>query len=236
MFQEACKKIRESLYGVIGTSVTAASMPNQVNISATNATAFMIAPGYLITAAHFVHQENNITKPIHEYFESIRAPEIGQKTEKTVFQKEDPINDIAILKIENPKNTSIVDLTKEIISSGTNCGFLGFPLATVKFAPNGQKNFTLFERFQGAYISNYMPPTEGRALYEIDRLMYKGSSGCPIFTDNAKVLGMQVMVEQQSNSNGQIESIDISLAVPSTEILKFWESYKATIKPISNIV
>jgi len=80
MFEQACKKIRESVYGVIGTSVIQQNGP-QVSVNATNATAFMVAPEFLITAAHFVHQENNISKPAHQNFEVIRAPEIGGSTE-----------------------------------------------------------------------------------------------------------------------------------------------------------
>ncbi|MFA5051396.1 MAG: serine protease [Patescibacteria group bacterium] len=225
MFRKACEKIRESVYGTMGTSVVAQNGP-QSTLNATNGTAFMIAPGYLVTAAHFVHQESDPNKPVHQYFEVIRAPEIGQSTEKAILIAEDSVRDIAILKIENPKNKQTVKLKNEIVPRGSNCGFLGFPLSSVEFMQNGTRNFKLSERFQGAYISNY---TEilialGKLLpfYEIDTLMYSGSSGCPGFNSEGEVIGMQVAsVMQSSKTDGKSERIAISLVVPSVDILNF---------------
>jgi len=227
MFEQACRKIREGVYGVIGTSVIQRNGP-QVSVNATNATAFMVAPGFLITAAHFIHQENTIKKPIHENFEVIRAPEIGGSTEKAIFVAEDQVRDIALLQIHNPKNNTILKLKKDILPRGNNCGFLGFPLSVVKFLPNGNKQFNLSERFQGAYISNYIEmPNPGRLLpyYEIDTLMYAGSSGCPGFDLEGEVIGMQVATVMQNSATGSgSEHIAISLVVPSRDIIAFLEA------------
>ncbi len=227
MFEESCKKIRESVYGVMGISVIPKNGP-QVAVNATNATAFMIAPAYLITAAHFVHQENDIKKPVHTSFEIIRAPEIGRKMGKATFIDEDLVHDIALLKVENPTNDKVVSLAEDIISRGNACGFLGFPLAKVLFMPNGQRNFNLLERFQGAYISNYITVDAGlsskRGIYEIDNMMYPGSSGCPAFTVDGKVFGMQVGVRFEQNKDSRLENVDISVVVPSIEILAFVRS------------
>src|SRR3989344_2766291 len=222
MFKEACKTVRESLYGVMGTSVLS-KVGDKVSMNFTNGTAFMVAPGYLVTAGHFIHQENNPTKPIHQTFEVIRATEIGQNVEKAIFIARDPIRDLAILKIENPKNSSVLSLKNEILSRGDNCGFLGFPLSVV-MVKDGKKNFNLAERFQGAYISNYTPAP---SLYEIDTLMYPGSSGCPGFNLEGEVIGMQVgSVMQKTKDNVQAERVAISTAIPSTEIIDFLKLQK----------
>ena len=154
MFSKSSKQIRESIYGFLAVSVVAENGP-QKTVTASNGTAFMIKQGYLITAAHSVHQNADRNKPVHQTFELICATDIGQQMETAVFVAEDPLQDIALLKIENPKNKIFVTLEEEIVPRGTSCGFLGFPLSEVKFMPNGQRQFALFERFQGAYISNY---------------------------------------------------------------------------------
>lgn len=225
MFSKASKEIRESTYGFLAGSVISRDGP-QAQVNASNGTAFMVAPGYLITAAHSVHQESNPQKPVHQGFECIRAPDIGQQMEKAVFVVEDSTHDIALLKIEKPRNSSAIKFAEDIVPRGTSCGFLGFPLANVQFFPDGKRQFNLFERFQGAYISNYITNNPGtpqeRTFYEIDTLMYSGSSGCPAFIIDGKVVGMQVAsVIQKRKEDNQAERIAISLVVPSVEILNF---------------
>ena len=234
MFSKASRDIRESTYGFMGFSLLAEDGPKKtVNVS--NGTAFMVAPGFLITAAHTVHQESNRTKPVHQSFEFIRAPEIGQQMEKAIFVAEHPVQDIALLKIEMPKDSHVVTLKDEIVPRGTSCGFLGFPLASVQFMPNGKRHFNLYERFQGASISNYMENTDqagDKFFYEIDNMMYEGSSGCPAFTTEAEVVGMQVasrMLKQKESQ--QLERVAISLIVPSVAILRFLESEGVEIAP-----
>jgi len=228
MFEKACKIIREGLYGIIGESVIKRN-GSKPELDVVSGTAFMVAPGYLITAAHIVHQGCDYKKPIHDEFKIIRAPDIGKKMEKANFIAEHIINDInfdiALLKVENNENIQSVTLTDKIIERGTNCGFLGFPLAKVQFTPDGKRILLckLYERFQGAYISNYISSDgdqlKRRSFYEIDRLMYPGSSGCPVFTIDAKILGMQIMVLKDKTEDNKLEKVDIALAVPSEEIL-----------------
>jgi hypothetical protein len=191
MFVKACSQIRNAIYGVNGMSQLS---PDGTNY--TNATAFMIAPGILVTAAHFIHVENDISKPIHKLFEAIRTPDIGQNMEVATLIAEDPIRDVSLLRIDNPRSNAHVVLEPNIIPIGTNCGSLGFPLASVTIDQN-RKMFILTERFQGANISSFQTQrqTSGRLIpfYETDSLMYAGSSGCPGFLDDARVFGMMIM-------------------------------------------
>jgi hypothetical protein len=129
MFVKACAQVRESIYGVLGSSQVSAE-----EIGFTMATAFMIAPGVLATAAHCVHLENNISKPVHTKFRVIRAPDVsqtdtGQTMETAQFMAEEPTKDIAVLRIDNPHSDISVSLETERVPIGTSCGSYGFPLS-----------------------------------------------------------------------------------------------------------
>ena len=190
VFVQACSQIRECIYGLIGISVTGA---NQLN--ATNATGFTIAPGVLVTAAHFCHIENDPSKPLHGQFLAIRSPDIGQSFEVATLMAADTVRDVALLRIAQPRSSTRVQLECSKVPTGKSCGSLGFPLASVTFPPSGPK-LGLVERFQRASISTYQlsPHPSGRTLhfYETDALMYSGSSGCPGFLEDARVFGMHV--------------------------------------------
>ena len=234
MFSKACPQIRDSIYGVLGSSQLGAK-----GMTGSNATAYMIAPGILSTAAHFVHVENNPSKPIHTKFEAIRAPDIGQKMEIVKLIAEDPARDIALLRINNPRSNICVSLEANIVPIGTSCGSYGFPLAEVVFAKTG-KTFSLVERFQGANISAVVPSPSSQQIsyYETDSLMYKGSSGCPGFLANGNVFGMHIRVRverpKESSSSpkqtGQAETrLAISIWVPSMDIINFAKSNGITV-------
>lgn len=228
MFVQACNQIRECIYGLMGHSRIG---PNQVN--ATNGTGFMIAPGILVTAGHFCHVENDPSKPVHTKFEAIRSPDIGQGMENATFIATDAGRDIALLRLNNPRSTSRVQLECNKVPTGTSCGSLGFPLASVMFSPSG-RIFNVFERFQGACISAYQISLDpsGRALrfYETDSLMYGGSSGCPGFLTDARVFGMHVAsivdpVSAQANATrpNQVAGnrLAISIWVPAADVRDF---------------
>jgi S1-C subfamily serine protease len=225
MFSKACQIVREYTYGFMGASVvTNDGTKSTVNI--TNGTAFMVSPGYLLTAAHGVHQNSNKSNPTHQSFEIIRTPDIGGKMQKAIFVAEDVSQDIALLRIEDSENNHTASLVDSIIPRGTNCGFLGFPLANVQFSQDGSRRFNLTERFQGAYISSYVEQIKDddtkQAFYEIDSLMYSGSSGCPAFTIEGRVIGMQVAsIMHKQKDEDKAERIAISIVIPSSELIKF---------------
>ena len=226
MFSKVCSQVRESIYGVLGSSKV-----GEKSINITNATAFMIAPGVLSTAAHFVHVENNPSKPIHTKFEAIRAPDIGQKMETAKLISEEPTLDIALLRIDNPRSDICLPFEAERVPTGTSCGSYGFPLARVDVTKTGTK-FHLVERFQGASISAFVPKPSSQhpSYYETDSLMYRGSSGCPGFLTNGKVFGMHVRVRVEKapktpDASKQTEQVAtrlaISLWVSSMDIINF---------------
>ena len=128
MFTAACASNREAIYGVLGTTITP---PNKCDVK--NGTAFMIAPGVLATAAHFVHVANDPRRPTHQTLEAIRAPDIGQQMENASLIAEDKEVDIALLRIASPRSTACLTLMATQASPGADCGSLGFPLAIVTF-------------------------------------------------------------------------------------------------------
>ncbi len=242
MFANACKSIHETLYGFVGTSVVG---PNLVNAS--NGTAFMIAPGVLVTAAHMLHVENDSTKPVHTLLEVIRSLDIGQKMENAELIAADTARDVALLRIHNPRSKTFVTLKAAPIPSGTSCGSLGFPLAQVVFGPTG-KMFNLVERFQGANISAFhemaLSDQERYWFYETDALMYGGSSGCPGFLENGHVFAMHVRSAMEPTSQQQEATtgtqnlgtnqggtrLAIAMWVPARDIIGFAKSNGIKVK------
>lgn len=224
MFRETCNLIRQSIYGIIGTSQIGK------RVIADNGTAFLIAPDILVSAAHLTHPQSDVSKQNHKLFEVIRSPDIGQKTINVQLIVDDPIRDIALFKIDNPNKYPHIFLKYEKVPSGTQCGSLGFPLAEVIFTKQG-KTFNLVERFQGSYISSFheeqhLPSGRSLTFYETDSLMYGGSSGCPVFLQNSEVIGMQVasQIERKKvlkNKKSSDTRLAISLLVPSFEIISF---------------
>jgi S1-C subfamily serine protease len=237
MFKEACEKNRDSIYGVHGFSQI-----SKKQISHSSGSGFTIAPGILATVAHFVHTDLNPDKPVHTKFEVIRSPDIGQPMESASLIAEDPIRDIALFKIDSPRSTKFLTLEPNQVPKGTSCGSLGFPLSEIIQTPQGII-FNLIERFQGSYISafqkNILPTGEIINFYEIDSLMYSGSSGCPGFLVNSKVIGMQSksilgmsLIKTKMHATKNIApntQLSISIWVTSMDIIKFAQDNSITL-------
>ena len=223
MFKEANKIIRNSIYGVLCQSPV---KNNQVNFG--NGTAFMIAPGICATAAHVLHIEGDKNKPLHSKIEVIRSPDIGKQMSTARFIAEDLDRDLALIEVINPMDTTAVSLYSSPLESGTNCGALGFPLASVENI-NKQMAFNLVERFQGAYISAFQtinyPNHKHLDFYETDALMYGGSSGCPGFTVEPKVFGMHVATITDGKATNNSSRLAIALWIPSMDIIRFAEKH-----------
>lgn len=222
MFRQVCKNNRESIYGVLCQSPIGT---NQVNFG--NGTAFMIAPGICATAAHVLHVEGDKSKPLHKKIEVVRCPDIGQQMFSATLIAEDIDRDLALIKINFSTNNSPLKLHSAKIDGGTNCGALGFPLASVA-SVNNQISFNLVERFQGAYISAFQkifyPNNVSLDFYETDSLMYGGSSGCPGFTIDGNIFGMHVATISDGVANQNSSRLAIALWVPSMDIISFANS------------
>lgn len=216
MFHETCVKARESIYGVLGHSEIGDIR------TAGNSSGFTIAPGVIATVAHGLHIKGDFNEPIHETFEVIRTPDIGEDMKLAHIIAIDDERDLAFLRIQDFEDEQHVKLVNNVVPIGTSCGFLGFPLSSADFNEDGL-NFTLNERFQGAFISAYLSDTlHGREMdwYETDQLMYSGSSGCPGFLMDGRVFGMQSnTLTTEASSDDESKRLAIARQVPSTEII-----------------
>ncbi len=221
MFSLVTAEIREALYGIIARTNQGAQTVHSMG------SGIMIAPNYVITNSHILHQDGDFKKDNHKEIEVIRSPDIGKNCTRATLFKEDTIRDLALLKIEGQNSNRCVSFEDRTVPSGTNCGSLGFPLSTVELR-NGGLSYGLTERFQGAFISAYFTETVSDreiSWYEVDRVMYGGSSGCPFYLENAKVIGLQTRVRTDVSGGGTSEDkrnyLAISLLIPSSEIVRF---------------
>lgn len=217
MFRDACRKVREAIYGVLCVS-------HLEDIkTADSGSGFMIAPGVIATVAHALHINGDIGEPVHQTFEVIRTPDIGDDMQFAHIIAEDLDRDLALLRVETPHDYRYLRLVESIVPIGSKCGFQGFPLSSVEFIEEGI-NLTLVERFQGAYISAYMTETDNNRdlkWYETDQLMYSGSSGCPGFLNDGRVFGMQSNTLTTEEAGDESKRLAIARQVPSTEIRAF---------------
>jgi len=215
VFKEAVKKNREAVYGILCHTA------HEGEKTAKNASGFMIAPGIVATVAHVLYREED---ELHDVIEVIRAPDVGMNMEPALPIMIDSIRDLAFLRVENPRSPNSVQLNHDIVDTGTGCGSLGFPLASVEFLEDDQLNITLIERFQGGYVSAFVKETMEDDLlewYETDLLMYGGSSGCPVFTPDGVVFGMQAAtLIAEKGSDDESKRLSIARLVPSTDIIK----------------
>jgi len=218
MFHETCAKVRNSIYGVLCHSEI-----GNTRIAGCSS-GFTIAPGILATVAHGLHISGDFNESIHETFEVIRTPDIGEDMRFADIIAIDDARDLAFLRIQNFEVKQFVELVNDVVPIGTSWGFLGFPLSTVGF-PNDGLHFTLNERFQGAFISAYLSDTlhdTEMTWYETDQLMYSGSSGCPGFLMDGHVFGMQSnTLTTEASSEDESKRLAISRQVPSTDIIAY---------------
>ena len=217
MFKDTCVKVRESIYGVLCHSEL-----TDIH-TAGSGSGFMIAPGVIATVAHALHIDGDIAQPLHQNFEVIRTPVIGEDMQYAHLIGEDADRDLALLRIDPPHDNGYLRLVEDIAPIGSMCGFQGFPLSSVEFRDTGL-HVVFIERFQGAYVSAYISETENdRDLnwYETDQLMYSGSSGCPGFLVDGRVFGMQANTLTTEEDGGESMRLAIARQVPSNEILAF---------------
>ena len=118
-------------------------------------------------------------------------------------------------------------LTRDIVSSGTICGSLGFPLSSVTFNEDNL-NVNLTESFQGGFVSAFVKEHSDNELlewYETDSMMYSGSSGCPVFTPDGVVFGMQAStLVGEDEADGEANRLSIARLVPSKDIVRMAQS------------
>jgi hypothetical protein len=187
MFESACLKVRESLYGIL-CQTDVGGRPVHFG----SGTGFLIAPQLCLTAAHVLHHDGQKNAPIHSRIQVIRAPEVGQPMRMARLLGIDDALDLALLQIEHIRP---IEQAKRIDQTGltadqrtavpaaqqkdipelalhTEVPYLtlhaevplpGTPCGSLGYPLStvGMKEqhvaFTLIERFQGSYISSRRP-------------------------------------------------------------------------------
>ena len=187
MFESACMKVRESLYGIL-CQTDVGGRPVHFG----SGTGFLIAPQLCLTAAHVLHHDGQKNAPIHSRIQVIRAPEVGQPMRMARLLGIDDALDLALLQIEQIRP---IEQTKRIEQPGltadqrkavpaaqqrevtelalhgevpyltlhTEVPLPGTPCGSLGYPLStvGMKEqhvaFTLIERFQGSYISSRRP-------------------------------------------------------------------------------
>lgn len=205
MFQKACSQLRHSIFGV------RAGIKNQGQITYSLGSGFLIAPDIIATTAHGMR--DLATGVHHNFFEVICSADIGKHPVPAELIFQDPSTDVAFLRVINGNYNSVVTMSGEFVNKGTMIGTLGFPLSEMT---NGV--WILKERFQHGFVSGFYPHNfYGHMIqfYETDNLMYSGSSGCPAFTSDGVVIGMQC-----GNLNSkQGNQLSISIVATAASIL-----------------
>ena len=178
MFQQACQTIRQAVYGV--KCVTPIG-DNMANIS--NGTGFMVAPGVLATAAHVIHFESNLNKAVHDKFQVIRAPDIGQRTEKTEFVADF----IGVANIIRGEIIEDRDGTQKLLSNGME---ISIP-AEMQYTKGD--NVLLVVRPELIKIGENAKRCSNSFSVEEDNILYKGAcSVLYVHFDNGQEIRIRV--------------------------------------------
>lgn len=139
---------------------------------------------------------------------------------------DDVDRDIALLLLTVSSSNACVIFKTDLVSRGASCACLGFPFAHVDYP-----QFDLCERFQHASISTIslwgQPGGRAHRHYEIDRFLYKGASGGPVFLASAEVIGMvrqgfeaeTIVDDVERGQQTQAVPYPLSIVIPSTDII-----------------
>ena len=187
MFEKALSENREAIYAILAS----ASLPPEA-ATPSGGTAFMIAPGLLVTAARCVpggSDPGNLPCP---ELSLVRAPDIGRGTERATLVSLDRGKGLALLRIDAPRSAAFLRILDAPVPIGTQCAYSGFPRLAMDPAP--RPGASLIEMFQGASVSSFVrtagPGGEPVSRYVTDAPLVGDASGCPGFTSSGEVFGM----------------------------------------------
>ena len=187
MFEKALASIREAIYAILAP----ASLPPGA-ATPSGGTAFMIAPGLLVTAARCVPGGSGPGNRPCPGLSLVRAPDIGRGTEPATLVTLDRGKGLALLRIEAPRSGASLRLLDAPVPIGTPCAYSGFPRLAMDPAP--LPGASLIEMFQGASVSSFArtqgPGGKPVSRYTTDAPLVGDASGCPGFTASGEVFGM----------------------------------------------
>jgi len=211
MFEKALAENREAIYAILAP----AALPRD-SATPSGGTAFMIAPGLLVTAARCVPVGSGPGNPPCPVLSLVRAPDIGRGTEPATLISLDRGKGLALLRIDAPRSAASLRLLDAPVPIGMPCAYSGFP--RLAMAPSPLPGASLIEMFQGASVSSFVrtacPGGEPVSRYMTDAPLVGDASGCPGFTASGEVFGMLDCPPGDPRSA-------VPSWVPSMEILAF---------------
>jgi hypothetical protein len=211
MFEKALTENREAIYAILASS----PLPRSA-ATPSGGTAFMIAPGLLVTAARCIPGGSEPDALPRPELTLVRAPDIGRGTERATLLSLDRGKGLALLRVEAPRSGAFLRLLETPVPIGTQCAYSGFPRLAMDPAP--RPGASLIEMFQGACVSSLAeraePGREPVSRYVTDAPLVGDASGCPGFLPSGDVFGML------DCPPGDIRSA-IPLWVPSMDIVSF---------------
>jgi len=183
MFTKALAENREAIYAILASS----PLPPEA-ATPSGGTAFMIAPGLLVTAARCVSGGSDPGDLPRPELSLVRAPDIGRGTERATLVSLDRGKGLALLRIDAPKSAAFLRLLDAPVPVGTQCAYSGFP----RISPG--RGAGPIEMFQGASVSAFLrataPGGEPVSWYVTDAAIVGDASGCPGFLPSGEVFGM----------------------------------------------
>ena len=186
MFEKALAENREAIYAILAS----ASLPPEA-ATPSGGTAFMIAPGLLVTAARCVPGGSGPGVPC-PVLSLVRAPDIGRGTERATLVSLDRGKGLALLRIDAPRSAAFLRILDAPVPIGTQCAYSGFPRISMRTAP--LPGASLIEMFQGASVSSFArtagPDGDLVSRYVTDAPLVGDASGCPGFLPSGEVFGM----------------------------------------------
>ena len=214
MFTKALAENREAIYAILAS----ASFPPET-ATPSGGTAFMIAPGLLVTAARCVPGGTEPAPLPCPEISLVRAPDIGRGTERATLVSLNLGKGLALLRIDTPRSTAFLKILDAPVPIGTQCAYSGFP--RISMGPAPQPGASLIEMFQGASVSSIVRTDDGggeiATRYMTDAPLVGDASGTPGFIPSGEVFGML------NCPPGDLRSA-IPSWVPSMDILSFARS------------
>ena len=211
MFANALAENREAIYAILASS----PLPPEA-ATPSGGTAFMIAPGLLVTAARCIPGGSDPDDLPCPELSLVRAPDIGRGTERATLVSLDRGKGLALLRIDAPRSASFLRLLDAPVPIGSQCAYSGFP--RISMGPAPRPGASLIEMFQGASVSAFLrataPGGEPLTWYVTDAAIVGDPSGCPGFLPSGEVFGML------NCPPGDIRSA-VPSWVPSMDIVSF---------------
>ncbi len=207
MIRKTLQKTKQATFSILLPNANAKGMHP-------TGTGFFVSPdGWFVTAAHVVHEEGDLNKPVRTDIVKAWLMQAAKDTslpmlQHVSLQHEDPITDFALLKVDFEANSnkesvkgkkgfSFIEVSSRELEEGEPIYAFGYPLSMGSFWDIGGPiigEFNLSPRATSAIVSSTYEQTkmveisDDPKIYVLDKALNYGNSGGPIMaTETGKV-------------------------------------------------